>query len=122
MMPHPDAAMGTSASATGSPNVWTTRWIRRSTSASREPSSDTARDVSQSVVNAPLDHLARPPRSTTRLTIPRPPIETPTVMDVRIHDLLVRAALVSPSRVGATIGDEARTFAELDAGRTARTG
>ena len=37
-------------------------------------------------------------------------------MDVRIHDLLVRAALVSPSRVGATMGDDARTFAELDAG------
>jgi acyl-CoA synthetase (AMP-forming)/AMP-acid ligase II len=37
-------------------------------------------------------------------------------MDVRIHDLLVRAALVSPSGIGATMGDEARTFAELDAG------
>jgi acyl-CoA synthetase (AMP-forming)/AMP-acid ligase II len=37
-------------------------------------------------------------------------------MDVRIHDLLVRAALVSPSRIGATMGDDARTFAELDAG------
>src|SRR5262249_53486766 len=50
------------------------------------------------------------------LTVPRPPIETPSVIDVRIHDLLVRAALVSPSRIGATMGDEARTFAELDAG------
>ena len=37
-------------------------------------------------------------------------------MDVRIHDLLVRARRGAPARVGATIGDEARTFAELDAG------
>jgi acyl-CoA synthetase (AMP-forming)/AMP-acid ligase II len=37
-------------------------------------------------------------------------------MDVRIHDLLARLALVSPRRVGATLGDDARTFAELDAG------
>jgi acyl-CoA synthetase (AMP-forming)/AMP-acid ligase II len=37
-------------------------------------------------------------------------------MDVRIHDLLARLAVVSPRRVGATLGDDARTFAELDAG------
>ena len=37
-------------------------------------------------------------------------------MDVRIHDLLARLATVSPRRVGATLGDDARTFGELDAG------
>ncbi len=37
-------------------------------------------------------------------------------MDVRIHDLLARLAAVSPHRVGATLGDDARTFAQLDAG------
>jgi fatty-acyl-CoA synthase len=37
-------------------------------------------------------------------------------MDVRIHDLLARLAAVSPRRVGATLGDDMRTFAELDAG------
>jgi fatty-acyl-CoA synthase len=37
-------------------------------------------------------------------------------MDVRIHDLLARLAVVSPRRVGATLGDDVRTFAELDAG------
>ena len=35
-------------------------------------------------------------------------------MDVRIHDLLARAARVYPSRVGATLGDDIRTFATLD--------
>jgi fatty-acyl-CoA synthase len=37
-------------------------------------------------------------------------------MDVRIHDLLARLATVSPHRVGATLGDDERTFAALDAG------
>ena len=37
-------------------------------------------------------------------------------MDVRIHDLLARLAAVSPHRVGATLGDDVRTFAQLDAG------
>jgi fatty-acyl-CoA synthase len=37
-------------------------------------------------------------------------------MDVRIHDLLARLAVVSPHRVGATLGDDARTFGQLDAG------
>ena len=37
-------------------------------------------------------------------------------MDVRIHDLLARTALVQPHRIGATLGDDARTFAELDTG------
>jgi fatty-acyl-CoA synthase len=37
-------------------------------------------------------------------------------MDVRIHDLLSRLATVSPRRVGATLGDDERTFGELDAG------
>jgi fatty-acyl-CoA synthase len=37
-------------------------------------------------------------------------------MDVRIHDLLTRLARVSPHRVGATLGDDVRTFAQLDAG------
>ena len=37
-------------------------------------------------------------------------------LDVRIHDLLARLAIVYPSRIGATLGDEARTFGELDAG------
>src|SRR5258705_422572 len=36
-------------------------------------------------------------------------------MDVRIHDLLARVAAVSPRRVGATLGDDVRTFAQLDA-------
>ena len=40
-----------------------------------------------------------------------------TLMDVRIHDILARAAArCSPTRIGATLGDEPRTFAELDAG------
>jgi acyl-CoA synthetase (AMP-forming)/AMP-acid ligase II len=38
------------------------------------------------------------------------------MMDVRIHDLLARTALVQPNRIGATLGDDTRTFAELDAG------
>jgi acyl-CoA synthetase (AMP-forming)/AMP-acid ligase II len=38
------------------------------------------------------------------------------MMDVRIHDLLARTALVQPHRIGATLGDDTRTFAELDAG------
>jgi len=37
-------------------------------------------------------------------------------MDVRIHDLLTRLAVVSPERVGATLGDDVRTFAQLDTG------
>ena len=37
-------------------------------------------------------------------------------MDVRIHDLLTRLATVSPQRIGATLGDDVRTFAQLDAG------
>lgn len=37
-------------------------------------------------------------------------------MDVRIHDVLARAARVAPAQCGATLGDEQRTFAELDAG------
>ena len=37
-------------------------------------------------------------------------------MDVRIHDLLTRLAVVSPQRIGATLGDDARTFGQLDAG------
>ena len=37
-------------------------------------------------------------------------------MDVRIHDLLARLAAVSPQRVGATLGDDVRTFGQLDAG------
>jgi len=37
-------------------------------------------------------------------------------MDVRIHDLLARLGAVSPQRVGATLGDDVRTFAQLDAG------
>src|SRR5262249_19501577 len=37
-------------------------------------------------------------------------------MDVRIHDLLARTALVQPHRIGATLGDDARTFAALDTG------
>jgi acyl-CoA synthetase (AMP-forming)/AMP-acid ligase II len=39
-------------------------------------------------------------------------------LDVRIHDILARLAVVSPDRVGATLGTEARTFGELDAGAT----
>jgi fatty-acyl-CoA synthase len=35
-------------------------------------------------------------------------------VDVRIHDLLARAARVHPSSVAATLGDDARTFATLD--------
>jgi len=38
------------------------------------------------------------------------------MMDVRIHDLLARTALVQPNRIGATLGDDTRTFAELDTG------
>ena len=37
-------------------------------------------------------------------------------MDVRIHDLLARLATVSPHRIGATLGDDIRTFAQLDTG------
>ncbi len=37
-------------------------------------------------------------------------------MDVRIHDILARRAGLTPHRIGATLGDDARTFAELDAG------
>lgn len=37
-------------------------------------------------------------------------------MDVRIHDILGRAARLAPTQLGATLGDEQRTFAELDAG------
>ena len=37
-------------------------------------------------------------------------------MDVRIHDILTRAARVAPAQCGATLGDEQRTFGELDAG------
>lgn len=37
-------------------------------------------------------------------------------MDVRIHDVLARAARVAPARTAATLGDERRTFAEIDAG------
>jgi acyl-CoA synthetase (AMP-forming)/AMP-acid ligase II len=37
-------------------------------------------------------------------------------MDVRIHDLLDRLAALSPHRVGATLGDDIRTFGELGAG------
>jgi fatty-acyl-CoA synthase len=44
------------------------------------------------------------------------PAETPEAMDVRIHDLLSRLAAVRPNRVGATLGDDIRTFAQLDAG------
>jgi fatty-acyl-CoA synthase len=39
-------------------------------------------------------------------------------LDVRVHDILARLATVSPTRVGATLGHEARTFGELDAGAT----
>jgi acyl-CoA synthetase (AMP-forming)/AMP-acid ligase II len=38
------------------------------------------------------------------------------MLDVRIYDLLARNARVQPNRIGATLGDDARTFAELDAG------
>jgi acyl-CoA synthetase (AMP-forming)/AMP-acid ligase II len=37
-------------------------------------------------------------------------------VDVRIHDILTRAAAVAPTRCGVTLGDEQRTFADLDAG------
>jgi acyl-CoA synthetase (AMP-forming)/AMP-acid ligase II len=37
-------------------------------------------------------------------------------LDVRIHDVLARLATVSPDRIGATLGEEARTFGELDTG------
>ena len=43
----PEDAVGDRASATDSSNVATTRWIRRSTSASRRASSATRRDVSR---------------------------------------------------------------------------
>ena len=36
-------------------------------------------------------------------------------MDVRIHDILTRAAHVAPTRVAATLDDARRTFAEIDA-------
>ncbi|HLM18390.1 MAG TPA: class I adenylate-forming enzyme family protein [Acidimicrobiia bacterium] len=39
-------------------------------------------------------------------------------LDVRVHDILARLATVSPTRVGATLGDEARTIGELDTGAT----
>ena len=39
-------------------------------------------------------------------------------LDVRVHDILARLAKISPTRVGATLGDEARTFRELDSGAT----
>jgi fatty-acyl-CoA synthase len=39
-------------------------------------------------------------------------------LDVRIHDLLARLATVSPDRIGATLGDDARTFRDLEAGAT----
>jgi fatty-acyl-CoA synthase len=39
-------------------------------------------------------------------------------LDVRIHDILARLATVCPDRIGATLGDEARTFSELDTGAT----
>ena len=39
-------------------------------------------------------------------------------LDVRIHDILARLATVCPDRVGATLGDEARTFGDLDTGAT----
>src|SRR3954453_23640447 len=99
----PDAAMGPSAPATGSPNVATTSSSWRSTSASREASSTTRRDDSR-----------LPP--STRLDPERVPAETPGPMDVRIHDLLARLATVRPHRVGATLGNDVRTFAQLDAG------
>ena len=37
-------------------------------------------------------------------------------MDVRIHDILTHAARLAPGRRGATLGDDERTFAQLDAG------
>ena len=40
-------------------------------------------------------------------------------LDVRVHDILARLAQISPDRVGATLGDDARTFRELDTGRDA---
>lgn len=39
-------------------------------------------------------------------------------LDVRVHDILSRLATVSPDRIGATLGDEARTFRQLDDGAT----
>jgi fatty-acyl-CoA synthase len=39
-------------------------------------------------------------------------------LDVRVHDILTRLATISPDRVGATLGDAARTFGELDTGAT----
>ena len=36
-------------------------------------------------------------------------------MDVRIHDILTRAARLTPTRVAATLDDARRTFAEIDA-------
>src|SRR3954467_13718317 len=39
-------------------------------------------------------------------------------LDVRVHDILARLATISPTRVGATLGEECRTFGELDAGAT----
>ena len=37
-------------------------------------------------------------------------------VDARIHDVLTRAARIAPGQCGATLGDEQRTFGELDAG------
>jgi fatty-acyl-CoA synthase len=37
-------------------------------------------------------------------------------VDVRIHDILTHAARVAPGQLAATLGDDRRTFAELDAG------
>ncbi len=39
-------------------------------------------------------------------------------LDVRVHDILARLATVCPDRVGATLGEDARTFGELDTGAT----
>src|ERR1700712_1384948 len=39
-------------------------------------------------------------------------------LDVRIHDVLARCASVGPQRIGATLGDDARTFGELESGAT----
>ena len=39
-------------------------------------------------------------------------------LDVRVHDVLARMAKLAPARIGATLGDTARTFGELDTGAT----
>ena len=86
-----------SASATGSSNVATTRWIRRSTSASRNASSATRRDVSRTPRLFDRGHTpcadsvggrgcAAPVHGAGGLNV-----------DVRIHDLLARTALVQPT-------------------------